>query len=325
MALSGWTFHVLSPIFTVHWGMQMKQRRPAWRKAQMDINRRLFDVIHQELKAKYGLLNKSAAVRWHAQPLAAKQPPFASKAAARTSIWSFLHPPLFPRPNVCAIDTIAYHPSNLASFKAVSKEHKTCPSCNSWFPRGTERKRRSLDGTSTILLRLLDKGQRIVLGSKEVDWRDLSFRLQTRFVFPIHLIGGTKKKKIEKFCKMNSRLVTDDVAVFPWKLLCSFHSPELMRNSIEDSCVSTTWKRVPSNYLPLEKKEKKKFKLVLLIWVPAARNNNSSAPQLHTFGQYIYRLFSRWLNVITLLPPTPPPLTGCKLYSIIYIVAKQKY
>ena len=39
---------------------------------------------------------------------------------------------------------------------------------------------------------------------------------------------------------MNSRLVTDDVAVFPWKLLCSFHSPELMRNSIEDSCVSTT-------------------------------------------------------------------------------------
>jgi N-acetyllactosaminide beta-1,3-N-acetylglucosaminyltransferase len=106
MALSGWSFHVLSPIFTIHWGMQMKQRRPAWRKTQMDRNRRLFDVIHHELKAKYGLLNKSP-VRWHPKPnqaaassgsarvngdAAAKQqqqqhPLFAAaKSAARTSI-----------------------------------------------------------------------------------------------------------------------------------------------------------------------------------------------------------------------------------------------
>ena len=69
MALSDWSFHVLSPIFTIHWGMQMKQRRPAWRKTQMDRNRRLFDVIHHELKAKYGLLNKSP-VRWHPKPAA---------------------------------------------------------------------------------------------------------------------------------------------------------------------------------------------------------------------------------------------------------------
>jgi hypothetical protein len=70
----------------------------------MDRNRRLFDVIHHELKAKYGLLNKSP-VRWHPKPnqaaassgsarvngdAAAKQqqhPLFAAaKSAARTSI-----------------------------------------------------------------------------------------------------------------------------------------------------------------------------------------------------------------------------------------------
>lgn len=99
MALSGWSFHVLSPIFTIHWGMQMKQRRPAWRKNQMDRNRRLFDVIHHELKAKYGLLNKSP-VRWHPKPAVSsgsgrlnsdvkQQHPLlvAAKSAARTSIW----------------------------------------------------------------------------------------------------------------------------------------------------------------------------------------------------------------------------------------------
>jgi N-acetyllactosaminide beta-1,3-N-acetylglucosaminyltransferase len=101
MALSGWSFHVLSPIFTIHWGMQMKQRRPAWRKTQMDRNRRLFDVIHHELKAKYGLLNKSP-VRWHPKPQASsgsarvnsdtskqqqQHPLFAAaKSAVRTSI-----------------------------------------------------------------------------------------------------------------------------------------------------------------------------------------------------------------------------------------------
>ena len=67
MALAGWTFHVLSPVFTVHWGMQMKQRRPTWRKNQMDRNRRVFDAVHNELKVRYGLANKGP-VRWHAKP-----------------------------------------------------------------------------------------------------------------------------------------------------------------------------------------------------------------------------------------------------------------
>lgn len=55
MALGGWSFQVLSPIFSIHWGLQMKQRRrPSWRKTQMDANRRLFDTIHNEIKVKYG-------------------------------------------------------------------------------------------------------------------------------------------------------------------------------------------------------------------------------------------------------------------------------
>jgi Glycosyl-transferase for dystroglycan len=66
MTLAGWTFHVLSPIFTIHWGLQSKQRRPSWRRNQMEINRRLFDTfIHPELKARYG---QKSPVRWHPKP-----------------------------------------------------------------------------------------------------------------------------------------------------------------------------------------------------------------------------------------------------------------
>ena len=56
MALSEYSFHVLTPIFGIHWGLQLKQQRrlPAWRKRQMEANRQLFDgTIHQELKVKY--------------------------------------------------------------------------------------------------------------------------------------------------------------------------------------------------------------------------------------------------------------------------------
>lgn len=39
MFVSGYTFHVLSPIFTLHWGMQVKRSRPAWREKQNNANR----------------------------------------------------------------------------------------------------------------------------------------------------------------------------------------------------------------------------------------------------------------------------------------------
>ncbi len=74
MTLAGWTFHVLSPIFTIHLGLLTKQKKPAWRRNQMEINRRLFDAfIHTEMKARYG---QRSPIKWHAKPASTvnKQP-----------------------------------------------------------------------------------------------------------------------------------------------------------------------------------------------------------------------------------------------------------
>nr|XP_053648251.1 xylosyl- and glucuronyltransferase LARGE2s-like [Cherax quadricarinatus] len=54
MHVSGYTFHVLSPIFTLHWGMQVKRSRPAWREKQNNANRRLFEGFKREVFARYG-------------------------------------------------------------------------------------------------------------------------------------------------------------------------------------------------------------------------------------------------------------------------------
>ncbi|XP_069157151.1 beta-1,4-glucuronyltransferase 1 [Procambarus clarkii] len=54
MHVSGYTFHVLSPIFTLHWGMQVKRTRPAWREKQNNANRRLFEGFKREVFARYG-------------------------------------------------------------------------------------------------------------------------------------------------------------------------------------------------------------------------------------------------------------------------------
>ena len=39
MFIAGWTFHVLSPIFAIHWGFQNKKSRPSWRERQNNHNR----------------------------------------------------------------------------------------------------------------------------------------------------------------------------------------------------------------------------------------------------------------------------------------------
>ncbi|XP_068240702.1 beta-1,4-glucuronyltransferase 1 isoform X2 [Palaemon carinicauda] len=54
MFVSGYSFHVLSPIFTLHWGMQVKRSRPAWREKQNNANRRLFEGFKREVFARYG-------------------------------------------------------------------------------------------------------------------------------------------------------------------------------------------------------------------------------------------------------------------------------
>ena len=53
MSLSDWQFKVLSPIFTVHWGLQKKKGRPTWRERQNSNNRKKFQHFKKEIFAKY--------------------------------------------------------------------------------------------------------------------------------------------------------------------------------------------------------------------------------------------------------------------------------
>ncbi len=53
MFVAGYQFHVLTPLFTIHWGLQNKKSRPAWREHQNNINRKYFDTFKRELYARY--------------------------------------------------------------------------------------------------------------------------------------------------------------------------------------------------------------------------------------------------------------------------------
>ncbi|XP_050293938.1 beta-1,4-glucuronyltransferase 1 isoform X2 [Anthonomus grandis grandis] len=53
MFVSGYEFQVLSPIFSCHWGLQVKKNRPPWREHQNNQNRKLFDQFKKEIFAKY--------------------------------------------------------------------------------------------------------------------------------------------------------------------------------------------------------------------------------------------------------------------------------
>ena len=68
MYVAGYNFSVLSPVFTLHWGMQVKSSRPAWRERQNNLNRKLFDGFKRELYGKYrkdplGMINPKAKIR----------------------------------------------------------------------------------------------------------------------------------------------------------------------------------------------------------------------------------------------------------------------
>ena len=54
MHTAGWTFHVLSPIFAIHWGFQVKKGRPNWREKQNNKNRIRFKSFKNEVLARYG-------------------------------------------------------------------------------------------------------------------------------------------------------------------------------------------------------------------------------------------------------------------------------
>lgn len=53
MFLAGYQFHVLSPIFTIHWGLQHKKSRPPWRESQNTKNMKKFKEFKRELLVKY--------------------------------------------------------------------------------------------------------------------------------------------------------------------------------------------------------------------------------------------------------------------------------
>ncbi|XP_046978962.1 beta-1,4-glucuronyltransferase 1 [Vanessa cardui] len=53
MFLIGYQFKVLSPIFTIHWGLQARRTRPLWREKQNEKNRKHFETFKRELYARY--------------------------------------------------------------------------------------------------------------------------------------------------------------------------------------------------------------------------------------------------------------------------------
>ncbi|XP_008206491.1 uncharacterized protein LOC100114967 isoform X3 [Nasonia vitripennis] len=53
MYVAGYKFKVLSPTFTVHWGLQTRKSRPAWRERQNSVNRKHFEVFKKEVFARY--------------------------------------------------------------------------------------------------------------------------------------------------------------------------------------------------------------------------------------------------------------------------------
>ncbi|XP_032511691.1 beta-1,4-glucuronyltransferase 1 [Danaus plexippus] len=53
MFLIGYEFKVLSPIFTIHWGLQARRTRPLWREKQNQKNRKHFETFKRELYARY--------------------------------------------------------------------------------------------------------------------------------------------------------------------------------------------------------------------------------------------------------------------------------
>ncbi|XP_049792420.1 beta-1,4-glucuronyltransferase 1 [Schistocerca nitens] len=54
MYVAGYQFKVLSPVFTIHWGLQTKKGRPSWRERQNSHNGRQFEAFKREVLARYG-------------------------------------------------------------------------------------------------------------------------------------------------------------------------------------------------------------------------------------------------------------------------------
>lgn len=53
MFIAGYQFQILSPVFTVHWGLQTRKGRLPWRERQNIMNRKQFDQFKREIFSKY--------------------------------------------------------------------------------------------------------------------------------------------------------------------------------------------------------------------------------------------------------------------------------
>ncbi|XP_037806963.1 beta-1,4-glucuronyltransferase 1 [Lucilia sericata] len=53
MYVSGYSFYVLTPVFTCHWGLQKKNARPSWREQQNTFNSKRFEIFKKEIFARY--------------------------------------------------------------------------------------------------------------------------------------------------------------------------------------------------------------------------------------------------------------------------------
>lgn len=53
MFVAGYQFKVLSPVFTIHWGLQTRKSRSAWRERQNIVNRRQFEQFKREIFERY--------------------------------------------------------------------------------------------------------------------------------------------------------------------------------------------------------------------------------------------------------------------------------
>ena len=53
MNKAGWTFHVLSPLYLIHWGFQESNQQPAYRKTQIQENSKKYNQFNKEIGAKY--------------------------------------------------------------------------------------------------------------------------------------------------------------------------------------------------------------------------------------------------------------------------------
>ena len=53
MYVAGYEFHVLTPVFTCHWGLESRKLRPYWRERQNMINGRHFETFKSEVYARY--------------------------------------------------------------------------------------------------------------------------------------------------------------------------------------------------------------------------------------------------------------------------------